>query len=84
MSAEDIKHAQWMEQWLKEWIPLPKGPWPDAASLWTFMTEDKKNIGDEVRDMAWRGVGKVVGPVSWKRDTFEATWETFVRSWNDS
>ena len=84
MSAEDTEHAQWMGQWLKEWIPLPEGPWPDAASLWTFMTEDKKNVGDEVRDMAWRGVGKVVGPVSWKRDTFEATWETFVRSWNDS
>ena len=73
-----------MVQWLSKHVPVPKS-WPFAAQdLWAHMVHDKKNVGDEVRDVAWRGVGDVVWPVHWKKDAFEATWEAFVRSWNNA
>lgn len=76
--------AEQMTRWLHDHVPVPRN-WPfDAQQLWSHMVHDKKNVGDEIRDVAWRGVGHVVWPVHWKKDSFEATWQAFVRSWNSA
>ncbi len=82
--AQAEVQATQMAQWLKEYVPVPK-TWPFGAhDLWAHMVHDKKNVANEVRDVAWRGVGEVVWPVHWKKDSFEATWSAFVRSWNSA
>ena len=50
-----------------------------ANALWRWMHHDKKNHHAEVRDMAWRGIGRVEWPLSWEKQIFEATWEQFLR-----
>jgi len=79
-----VQQAQWMARWLHTHVPVPENWGLSADDLWKHMIHDKKNAGGEVRDLAWRGVGNVVWPVHWKRDTFEATWQAFVRSWNSA
>jgi len=37
-----------------------------------------------VRDVAWRGTGTLIWPASWKKGAFEATWNDFLRCWNES
>ena len=73
-----------MVRWLQDNVPVPT-TWPfEAHELWAHMVHDKKNVANEVRDVAWRGVGEVVWPVHWKKESFEATWNAFVRSWNNA
>ena len=82
--AQAEVQAEQMVQWLHEFVPVPTN-WPFGAhDLWAHMVHDKKNVADEVRDVAWRGVGDVVWPVHWKKDSFEATWNAFVRSWTNA
>ena len=73
-----------MSSWLRKHVPLPKAPIPESTVLWQHMVHDKKNVGHCVRDVAWRGVGQVTWPVEWNSSEFEATWTTFVRSWNET
>ena len=79
LEAESQKDALWMEHWLREHVPVPDIDWPAAGALWTWMCQDKKNQHADVRDMAWRGVGQVTWPLTWKKSAFEATWERFLR-----
>lgn len=82
--AQAEVQAARMVQWLHEYVPVPN-IWPFGAhDLWAHMVHDKKNVANEVRDVAWRGVGEVVWPVHWKKEAFEATWNAFVRSWNNA
>ena len=82
-SAEGAESdAAWIAAWLKAHVPLPTDWTFSASDLWRHMIHDKKNVGDEVRDVAWRGVGHAVWPASWKQDAFEATWRAFMRSYN--
>ena len=69
-----------LESWIRKNIPLPKASLPSAEQLWSRMVHDKKNVKNEVRDLAWRGTGNVVGPLVWKKETFKATWDSFLRS----
>ena len=79
-AAEHLQNdAAWLEKWISENVPLPDMTWPAAHALWTWMCHDKKNLHDEVRDMAWRGVGQVIWPLAWEKKDFEATWEHFLR-----
>ena len=84
LSKDAKQEADACRVWLNEHIPTPLSTLPEAEVLWPFMVQDKKNFGDEVRDVAWRGTGHLVWPVSWKKATFEATWNGFVRFWNES
>ena len=72
-----------LDRWLAIQVPLPGAPltqWPDAESLWSHMAHDKKNVADQVVDVAWHGWGKAEWPVMLEKSTFEATWARFVRS----
>ena len=72
-----------LDNWLATHVPLPDTPlaqWPDAEALWSHMTHDKKNVADQVVDVAWRGWGQAKCPVMLEKSTFEATWARFVRS----
>ena len=72
-----------LDRWLETHVPLPNTPlaqWPDAESLWSHMTHDKKNVADQVVDVAWHGWGKASWPVMLEKSAFEATWGRFVRS----
>lgn len=73
-----------MRTWLLTHVPVPKVQLPEAEVLWAGMQADKKNAYDAVRDIAWRGHGKLVWPVEWKKASFEATWGAFSRSWNEA
>lgn len=84
LETSDFPAATGVEEWLRNRVPLPQLLLPTSEDMWANMVHDKKNVGDEVRDVAWRGVGKVVGPVAWKKEAFEATWIEFVRCWNES
>ena len=78
------EEARFISEWLSKHVPLPIGDLPLAEELWPYMIADKKNAFGEVRDVAWRGAGSLVWPVVWKKDTFEATWSAFRRSWNNT
>ena len=72
-----------LDRWLATHVPLPDTPlaqWPDADALWSQMAHDKKNVADQVVDVAWHGWGKATWPVMLEKSTFEATWARFVRS----
>ena len=79
LGEESRKDASWIEQWLQAHLPLPESTWPTAEVLWHWMSHDKKNIHNEVRDMAWRGVGQIHWPLAWEKSAFEATWTRFLR-----
>ena len=77
------KACLFLDRWLATHVPLPVTPlaqWPDAEGLWSHMTHDKKNVADQVVDVAWHGWGKAEYPVILEKPTFEATWARFVRS----
>ena len=72
-----------LDRWLATHVPLPDTPlaqWPDAKALWSHMTHDKKNVADQVVDVAWHGWGQAEWPVMLEKSAFEATWARFVRS----
>lgn len=79
LDEEGLKDAVWIDQWLQAHLPLPESKWPDANALWQWMSHDKKNTHAEVRDMAWRGVGRINWPLTWEKVAFEATWTRFLR-----
>ena len=79
LDEEGLKDAVWIDQWLQAHLPLPESKWPDANALWQWMSHDKKNTHAEVRDMAWRGVGRINWPLTWEKAAFEATWTRFLR-----
>ena len=75
--------CMFLDNWLGAHVPLPATPlaqWPDAGVLWARMTHDKKNVADQVMDVAWLGWGKAEWPVMLEKSAFEATWVRFVRS----
>ena len=71
--------AAWIEQWLQAHLPVPELTWPTEDALWHWMNHDKKNRHAEVRDMAWRGTGRIHWPLTWEKSAFEATWKRFLR-----
>ena len=79
VNPSQFEPIAWITQWLNDHIPTPNFTLPSSDAMWHWMTHDKKNQRDEVRDVAWRGVGNVVWPVSWQKETFEATWNRFSR-----
>ena len=83
LNSKGEKEATVIMSWLKESVPLTVECFPEAEHLWNQMIHDKKNVGNEVRDVAWRGVGNVVWPVTWEKEVFEATWIDFVRFWKE-
>jgi 3-dehydroquinate synthase len=79
--------CMFLDNWLGAHVPLPATPlaqWPDAGVLWARMTHDKKNVADQVVDVAWLGWGKAEWPVMLEKSTFEATWVRFVRSFEEA
>ena len=72
-----------MSTWLRRHVPLPDTPIPESEALWQHMVHDKKNVGNSVHDLAWRGVGRLIWPVEWNSSEFEATWDTFTRSMHE-
>ena len=79
LGEESLKDAAWIERWLQTHLPMPELTWPTAEVLWHWMSNDKKNVHAEVRDMAWRGIGQIHWPVIWEKSAFEATWTRFLR-----
>ena len=78
------EQAKKLSAFLRAQVPLPQNWSFTGEELWSYMAHDKKNVGNEIRDVAWRGVGTVLWPVHWKKQSFEATWSAFVRSWKRS
>ncbi|MDA0940358.1 MAG: 3-dehydroquinate synthase [Bacteroidetes bacterium] len=83
LTPDAAQEAATFRAWLNHQIPVSRTDWPAAGVLWAFMMQDKKNVGNEVRDVAWRGTGRLVWPASWKKAAFEATWHDFLRCWNE-
>ena len=81
LTQDAAQEAAAFRAWLHHHIPVSRSAWPEAEELWAYMVQDKKNIGNEVRDVAWRGTGKLIWPASWKKAAFEATWNNFLRCW---
>jgi 3-dehydroquinate synthase len=81
LTQEAKQEAAAFRVWLHHHIPVSRPAWPSAEVLWAYMVQDKKNVGNEVRDVAWRGTGKLIWPASWKKAAFEATWNNFLRCW---
>lgn len=79
LTQDASQEAAAFRDWLNLHVPVFRPDWPEAEVLWAFMTQDKKNVGSEVRDVAWRGTGTLIWPVSWKKAAFEATWNKFLR-----
>ena len=79
LDTEGQTDSKWIDHWLEAHLPLPEMAWPTANALWRWMHHDKKNHHAEVKDMAWRGIGRVEWPLSWEKQIFEATWEQFLR-----
>jgi 3-dehydroquinate synthetase len=84
LTQDAAQEAAAFRAWLNHQIPVSRTDWPAAGVLWAFMMQDKKNVGNEVRDVAWRGTGTLIWPASWKKGAFEATWNDFLRCWNES
>ena len=82
-NCQELSHeqAKKLSVILHTQVPLPQNWSFTAEELWNYMAHDKKNVGNEIRDVAWRGVGHILWPVHWKKKSFEATWSAFVRSW---
>lgn len=76
-STEDF---QPLKDWLRRQVPLPSVKWPSAAELWPLMVHDKKNSLTEVREVQWQSWGEVIWPKILEKVTFEATWQSFLRS----
>ncbi len=68
------------QAWLKQAIPLPTELPKDGAALWPWMTQDKKNQGVAVIDLAIRPSDQGLWLGSWGKNTLKATWAKFVRS----
>ena len=83
LDNDAIRNREAMSTWLRRHVPLPDTPIPESEALWQHMVHDKKNVGNSVHDLAWRGVGRLIWPVEWNSSEFEATWDTFTRSMHE-
>ena len=68
-----------LSSWLREHIPPPTALPQTGSELWTWMTQDKKNVADRVSDIAIRQNGQLEWPAFWEKSQFEATWSAFLR-----